>query len=147
MEIQVSEIFDATKHEKYRVYGGKENKTPYTFLVNIGDFQCLPMTGIAHTCGFATIKEAEAFLKSFVASLKGKVAVVTRNDDFTEGRGPMRVHKVFKNPNDAHHYVMKQGGIYGSPQRCQLSFGVNVNGELYGSIDYNGYDIDLMELL
>lgn len=56
------------------------------------------------------------------------VVVVLKNADFTEGRGPMILDKVFDTVKNAEAYIKLQPGIYGSPQRR--------NG--YG--DWNGYD-------
>lgn len=44
------------------------------------------------------------------------VAIVTKNADFTEGRGPMVFHKVFETEEKAVEYIMRQNGIYGSKQ-------------------------------
>lgn len=60
------------------------------------------------------------------------VWVVKKNADFTEGRGPMRLHKIFAHESDARHWIMDQQGIYGSKQ------GVSS----VGSNNYNGYSIE-----
>lgn len=57
-----------------------------------------------------------------------QVAIVLKNADFTEGRGPMVLHKVFDTVEHAEAYIITQPGIYGSPQRK----------DNYG---WNGYDI------
>jgi hypothetical protein len=57
------------------------------------------------------------------------VFIVTKNADFTEGRGPMMFHKAFATFGAAEAYVMSQDGIYGSKQG-KSSYG-----------GYNGYDI------
>lgn len=62
------------------------------------------------------------------------VWIVKKNADFTEGRGPMRVHLIFSNFDGAHKWVMAQSGIYGTPQRQERTSG---NGHWY----YNGYSI------
>lgn len=41
------------------------------------------------------------------------VYIVKKNNDFTEGRGPMLVDKIFANQADAHNYVNDQGSPYG----------------------------------
>jgi hypothetical protein len=64
------------------------------------------------------------------------VYIVLKNADFTEGRGPMFFHKVFKTRQIAHDYIMQQEGIYGTPQR--QSTGLENN--------YNGYQIISAEL-
>lgn len=62
------------------------------------------------------------------------VAVVMKNADFTEGRGPMLLHKIFDTVEHAEEYVSKQSGIYGTPQRK----------DKYG---WNGYDVNVVEVL
>lgn len=60
------------------------------------------------------------------------VYVVLKNSDFSEGRGPMVFHKIFKTSQLAHDYIMQQEGIHGSKQGiCKIL------GENY----YNGYEI------
>lgn len=44
------------------------------------------------------------------------VFVVMKNADFTEGRGPMLLHKIFKTGPAAVSYIQKQSGIFGSKQ-------------------------------
>ncbi len=62
------------------------------------------------------------------------VYLVNKNADFTEGRGPMLPHRLFKNADDAHNYIMDQSGIFGSDQ-YKNSYG------------YNGYSISEMVLI
>lgn len=63
-----------------------------------------------------------------------------KNADFTEGRGPMYIHKVFVNIENAREYIKKQCGIFGSRQ------------ERYNNICtddcevWNGYDIKIMKV-
>lgn len=45
-----------------------------------------------------------------------KVYIVLKNADFTEGRGPMMPHKVFKTYMEAYSYIQSQEGIFGTPQ-------------------------------
>jgi hypothetical protein len=65
-------------------------------------------------------------------------AVVLKNADFTEGRGPMRFHKVFATLEAAETYVKKQEGIFGSPQVARPERYVFSGVEHFG---WNGYDI------
>jgi hypothetical protein len=55
---------------------------------------------------------------------------VLMNADFTEGRGPMLLHKVFDTRDAAHRYIMSQAGIFGSEQKYDKKYD-----------SYNGYDI------
>lgn len=58
------------------------------------------------------------------------VAVVLKNADFTEGRGPMLFHSVWDTYENAAEYVSRQDGIYGSKQ-CE-------RGSNYVTEDRNG---------
>ena len=69
-----------------------------------------------------------------------KVAIVLKNADFTEGRGPMFIDRVFSSVEKAEGYIMGQGGIFGSPQYKEPA-SYSDTGYLY-----NGYDIKLMEI-
>ena len=65
------------------------------------------------------------------------VWIVKENADFTEGRGPMRVHLIFSNFDDAHKWVMTQRGISSSPPRQDRGTG-NYDG--YSITKYKVYD-------
>lgn len=69
---------------------------------------------------------------------------VMKNADFTEGRGPMQLHKIFKDIHDAVNYILSQEGIYGSRQYCRFNHGINVEGMLYAYHSFNGYDLKPM---
>lgn len=56
------------------------------------------------------------------------VAIVLKNADFTEGRGPMVFDKVFDTVEHAEAYIATQPGIYGSKQGK-------------GAYGWNGYDV------
>lgn len=62
------------------------------------------------------------------------VYVVLKNADFTEGRGPMLYHKIFKTQNLAHEYIMGKSGIYGTQQATASGLSKN-DSEIW----YNGY--------
>lgn len=69
-----------------------------------------------------------------------KVFVIMKNSDFTEGRGPMDIHKIKKKEQDAVDYVMSQEGIYGSEQR-------EYSRSSYSEVrHFNGYDIAPMDV-
>ena len=146
--MNVSKVFDATKSDNYASYSNVKCTLPYTFLVSIGDFIMSPYDQFKHQCGFATINEAENFKEKFIKSfqISDYVALVNKNVDLTSGNGPMLPIKIFKNPDNAHHYIMASKGIYGSKQHHNIHFGVNINGELYCIISYNGYEIKLIKL-
>lgn len=71
-----------------------------------------------------------------------KVYVVNKNADFTEGRGPMLLHRVFSTFSKAEDYIMAQEGIFGSAQRK------GGQSRLFGSTftHYNGYQIVEIEV-
>jgi hypothetical protein len=71
------------------------------------------------------------------------VVVVTKNADFTEGRGPMVFDKVFTGVDSAVEYIKNQSGIYGSQQGSSNYSGVNIYGTPYCVSGFNGYDIIL----
>lgn len=73
--------------------------------------------------------------------------VVLKNSDFTEGRGPMVVDKIFKSIVSAEEYVSAQSGIYGSKQYRSTHFGVNINGVFYAITSHNGYEIKKLDIL
>lgn len=70
------------------------------------------------------------------------VYVVLINADFTEGRGPMKFHKVFDTLDTARTYVMSQKGIFGSDQK---EHHYSWTGKDKWS--FNGYEIHLAPLL
>lgn len=147
---ECSEVFDATKHEKFRTHITEKCYTPWTFFISQGEFVTLPFHDVAGVRGFKIKEEAEKYRK-FVSELQPQmeyIAIVLKNVDFTEGRGPMLFHKAYASPIDAHQYVVQQGGIMSSKPQGEpyISFGVNINRQLYGSINYNGYDIKLTPL-
>ena len=63
------------------------------------------------------------------------IYIVTKNADFTEGRGPMLYHAAFRHHKDAVAYIMSKEGIFGTDQP--------VTPRTYndGSESYNGYSI------
>ena len=69
------------------------------------------------------------------------VFVVLKDADFTEGRGPMKYHNVFKYFDDAVAYVLKQRGIFGTEQYVDTKAGVNIHGRPYVYTTFNGYEI------
>lgn len=67
------------------------------------------------------------------------IYIVSKNADFTEGRGPMLFDCAFTDGEVAISYVEDQDGIYGSPQKVER--------DKYGAFAYgNGYDIKKVPL-
>ena len=64
-----------------------------------------------------------------------KIYIVTKNADFTEGRGPMLFHAAFITGEAAVEYVLQQQGIFGSAQRVEM-------GKYGHYAKCNGYNID-----
>jgi hypothetical protein len=86
------------------------------------------------------------FIESITVESNSTVCVVTKNSDFTEGRGTMKLHKVFGKMKAAIEYIMTQEGIYGSKQAVSNYAGVNVHGKPYCVSGFNGYDIKIIEV-
>jgi hypothetical protein len=140
----ISNIFNAETDKRYCAYN-KDVKlqNPFTFIINFGDFKMLPDI-IGFDTKLAALKYCGLIKDAF--DIDKYVAVVLKNADFIEGRGPMLLDSVFKSPEKAYDYIKTQEGIYGSKQYQNLSYGVNIHGKLYGSISYNGYDIKLTKI-
>lgn len=83
---------------------------------------------------------------SFIEFSEKYVFVVLKNADFTEGRGPMRLHKIFKTLDNAISYILAQNGVYGSKQYMAIQYGVNINKEPFLYTYFNGYDIKIVEI-
>lgn len=64
-----------------------------------------------------------------------EVYVILKNADFTEGRGPMLLHRVCDTFDVAEAYVMAQSGIFGSEQ------GLSKYQSPIDEWNYNGYSI------
>jgi len=77
-------------------------------------------------------------------NLENSVCVILKNNDFTEGRGPMVVHKIYKNYDKAVSYILTQSGIMGSKQSSTNYVGVNISGSPYCVSGFNGYEIKIM---
>lgn len=69
------------------------------------------------------------------------VFAVLKNADFTEGRGPMLLHKIFSSYEAASDYIMAQPGIYGSKQ------GIDISLSKVNDWWYNGYQVKQMDVL
>lgn len=145
-----SEIFNVTMHPVYKKQVYKYCKTPWTFFIQCGNFKTFPEVSNFSVCGFDTKKLAEKQRQLFLDTqpYRKYIAVVLKNNDSIEGRGPMIFSKLFVSPNDAHEYVIRQGGICSNEPQGEpgISFGVNINSDLYGSIRYDGYEILLEPL-
>lgn len=70
------------------------------------------------------------------------VWVVMKNSDFTEGRGPMRVHRIFYYLYEAVDFVLSQDGIYGSKQSIRNYCGISVSGKPFVISSFNGFEIN-----
>ncbi|QIG73783.1 hypothetical protein PP935_gp008 [Rhizobium phage RHph_N34] len=98
-----------------------------------------------YTISFETREEALEYAKKYEFP-ENLVFAVLKNADFTEGRGPMLLDKIFKDYIDADEYVMGQIGIYGSKQYRNPYAGINIDGEAYAGMHLNGYEIVFVEL-
>ena len=67
-----------------------------------------------------------------------KIYIVEKCSNFTDGYGPMNIHRVFENLEDARNYIMEHDGIFGSEQHISDSY-KNKEGLLRET--WNGYNI------
>jgi hypothetical protein len=146
--IKFGPIFDATKLPQFDpMRTAPPIKAPFTFELHFNGWLFTPL---AHnlTHGYETYQEAKEAQSRLVIEMRSKayVFLVCKNVDFTEGRGPMVAHKIFKHGVTAEKYIMEQSGIYGSQQYKRETFGGNIQGKIYASVYYNGYDLRLTEL-
>lgn len=135
-------IVDVRQDNRYQPYTRAKLLSPFVVINEVDGriVDYLREKDRDYTASFETFDKANEFYQNSLLPKKGLVYVVLKNSDFTEGRGPMRFHKIFHNELDAHRYIMTQKGIYGSPQGYSQHFGTNVHGGAYVSLSYNGYD-------
>ena len=67
-----------------------------------------------------------------------KIYIVEKRSNFIDGYGPMNIHRVFENLEDARNYIMECDGIFGSEQHMSDSY-KNKEGLLRET--WNGYNI------
>jgi hypothetical protein len=75
------------------------------------------------------------------------VFVVLKNADFTEGRGPMFIHRIYETFKLAEEYVMLQSGIYGTKQGLSSYQPRPSLTNPKKEVNYNGYSIKEWEVL
>lgn len=68
------------------------------------------------------------------------VYMVLKNTDFTEGRGPMVFHKLFRTMEAARNYVSRKPGIFGSKQYQDKGLSIEK------SEWWNGYSIQEVQI-
>lgn len=66
-----------------------------------------------------------------------KIYIVEKCSNFTDGYGPMNIHRVFENLEDARNYIMECDGIFGSEQHREDTY--KKDGLLRET--WNGYNI------
>lgn len=142
------EIFDIMADPHFSSYGktyvGTTPVFSYRLITSQGNI-IQPSTGANVIPQSADIKEITRMAEA--DSFPEGPFLVMKNADFTEGRGPMDPHKAFRSYDDAYNYIMSQAGVYGSPQRQSIRYGLNVYNQFYGSVDFNGYSIKTLEVL
>jgi len=74
------------------------------------------------------------------------LCAVLKNADFTEGKGPMLLDKIFRSYDKATQYIMKNEGIYGSRQHSKNYSGVSIYGKPYCVSSFNGYEIKIVNV-
>ena len=104
-------------------------------LITDNDF--LAVTAHGHTLYF----KPEDF-----KSGENVIFMVEKNSDFTEGRGPMRFDSAYYTFDDAVEYILRQDGIYGTPQGVSNRPGINIHGVPYVTSDFNGFNIRPIEV-
>lgn len=134
------EVFDARNEKSFNNYGSKEIVKPFLIRVMVDGICMYPSCEDGKQPAFATEEDARSFIDSEKFQMPEAWAIF-KNADFTEGRGPMLMYKVYYNLKDAHDYVMQSEGIYGSSQYENYSMGINIDGEAYAYKLYNGYEI------
>lgn len=161
LNVEFTEPFNVNYPSKYpfgtKPLVGIENnrlRTPWTYFMwtcsdGDGTKYLYPISlNEYHVCGFLSYEDA---MKHRVQSIQKwesteHVAAVLRNADFTEGRGPMLLDKVFSDLPAAERYIAGNEGIYGSPQRRELYLGINITSTLFARLHWNGYTIEFTEL-
>lgn len=132
---------------KFNNWDNRKCKTPWTFLIYIGNYITFPFIESGYSvCGFKSKQEAEQYRSKLLKDqpFVDKVAVVME-DISSDGRGYNEINKIFKFVHDAHEYVLTKKG-FGSEQRRELYFGVNIYDRLFGSMYYDGYKIKLVAI-
>jgi len=128
----------------------RECKTPFTFEYKVNGVPFVHKHGKSSQCGYASESEAAAAAADLIFMLPDLlekcVWVVHRNADMNAGDGPMIIDKIFRNPKDAHDYIMSRTGVQGRAVSNDRRFGVNINGELYGGYEYTDHTIRAVEL-
>lgn len=130
------------KVDEKSLYSQTLQTRPYVIVAEIDGFEYgLNSFGLP-SGNFETEAEAEAESK---ISIEFDVVVVLKNLDFTEGRGPMVFHKVFKTAKEAEDYVSSRQGIYGSAQySSRMVYGIH-GGRAYSYRAWNGYEIKFVK--
>ena len=72
-----------------------------------------------------------------------KVFAVFKNADFTEGRGPMMLDKIFASESKACKYIDNQEGIFGAKSRDGLTMSEWIKSGKDGG--WGGYEIKEIE--
>lgn len=147
-------VIDATKHKGFNSYSNDDIYVKNPYVVMLIDFDgrerplIIKLEDRTEIIGYPSIVEAKNAYFNYCNKYKNDTFcyVVTKNSDFTEGRGPMLLDCVFSTIEAAERYVEKQKGIYGSKQYCNITFGINIRKELYGSVFFNGYKIEKVKM-
>lgn len=142
--VRISRIVDCSKESMYPTTRKATKPFVVLFEVDEYEFALINQDGGNHTKGFATKEEAFHAGVEFLLHFKYDAVIVTKNADFTEGRGPMLFHRLFKSVKKAEEYVSRQNGIYGSKQHRHIQFGMNINGDGYAYPYWSGYEIELV---
>ena len=114
---------------------------PFTFYASIHGLIFTPRMMGEQTDGFKTEKEAEEAWKRCTVSFKAMlndtgVWGIYRNHDVIEGRGPMVLDTIYRNPQKAAQYLFKRKGFRSEPEIINVGLGVSNPGSLFYHISY-----------
>jgi hypothetical protein len=118
-------------------------KKPYSFKVSWGDNWFYPLSR-SKNFAYSTPGEArqKALDPDFNWEMGNSMFVVLKNADFTEGRGPMLLDRLFHKFDNAVDYVMQQSGISGTKQGRSIYYGISLSKEVFCQDFFNGYQIE-----
>ena len=151
--VLVSDVFDVTSHDKYRPVNEKQNNTPYTYFIKMGDLIVHPSTRDCSQVGFATKKEAEDHRANFIIDsitsgcvFEDHVFLVLRNSDSCEGRGPMVYDSVWERADLAYEYIKTQPGFSRGPILQSVSYGCNISKNTYAHVSFGSGEYSMVAM-
>ena len=117
---------------------------PWVIFMTDDDGNMSPVhRDLASVCGYADKEQAEQSVAALrlLPDTATVYLVLSNNDSYAN----MPV-AVYRNAEAAEAFIMKQKGEWGTPMYRYIRWGVNVNGDTYASVYFNGYMLRAMEL-